>query len=114
MRTLRFVQQFEARGWRYLMRRTELPLEGVASSGALERADLVVWGDDRIHLLDFKHSRAFGVEELAGYRDQLARHAEALKARERVIPGLTLDEKDSRAIFDRSGAIQRLEVFPGG
>jgi len=31
----------------------------------------------------------------------------------RVIPGLTLDEKDSRAIFERSGAIQRLEVFLG-
>jgi len=32
------------------------------------RADLVVWGEARIHLLDFKHSKAFGEGELASYR----------------------------------------------
>ncbi|HJW72826.1 MAG TPA: UvrD-helicase domain-containing protein [Geothrix sp.] len=79
---LRFLQQFEARGWRHLRRRAELPLEGAAASGALGRADLVVWSDDRIHLLDFKHSKTFGEEELAGYGDQLVRYANALKARE--------------------------------
>jgi ATP-dependent exoDNAse (exonuclease V) beta subunit len=77
-----FLAQFEARGWRLLRRRTELPLAGAAASGALGRADLVVWADDRIHLLDFKHSRAFGDEELAGYREQLGRYAEVLQARE--------------------------------
>jgi ATP-dependent exoDNAse (exonuclease V) beta subunit len=79
---LRFLGQFEARGWRHLRRRTELPLEGSASSGALGRADLVVWGEDRIHLLDFKHSKTFGAEELAAYGDQLTRYADALRARE--------------------------------
>ena len=79
---LRFLQQFEARGWRRLRRRTELPLAGAAASGAIGRADLVVWDDDRIQLLDFKHSKAFGEAELAIYRQQLARYAEVLKAKE--------------------------------
>ncbi len=79
---LRFLEQFQARGWRHLRRRTELPLAGAASSGALGRADLVIWDDDCIRLLDFKHSKAFGEEELAGYRDQLTRYADALKASE--------------------------------
>lgn len=75
---LRFLHAFEARGWRPLRRRTELPLEGAAASGGLGRADLVVWAEGRIHLLDFKHSKGFGPEELEGYRAQLARYAEAL------------------------------------
>jgi ATP-dependent exoDNAse (exonuclease V) beta subunit len=75
---LRFLEAFEARGWRPLRRRTELPLEGAAASGGLGRADLVVWAEDRIHLLDFKHSKAFTEAELAGYRAQLARYAEVL------------------------------------
>lgn len=75
---LRFLEQFEARGWRCLRRRTELPLEGAAASGGLGRADLVVWADDGLHLLDFKHSRTFGDEELAGYRAQLDRYAQVL------------------------------------
>jgi len=78
----RFLQQFEARGWRGLRRRTELPLAGAASSGALGRADLVVWAEDRIHLLDFKHSKVFSADELASYRAQLTRYAEVLRARE--------------------------------
>ncbi|MBI4911201.1 MAG: UvrD-helicase domain-containing protein [Acidobacteria bacterium] len=81
---LRFLEQFEARGWRLLRRRTEFPLEGAAASGALGRADLVVWEKGRVHLLDFKHSRAFGDEELAGYRAQLARYASALSSKERL------------------------------
>ncbi len=79
---LRFLEQFEARGWRHLRRRTELILAGAATSGADGRADLVVWTEDRIHLLDFKHSKTFNAEELAGYREQLARYAKALTARE--------------------------------
>ncbi|HLP31771.1 MAG TPA: PD-(D/E)XK nuclease family protein, partial [Geothrix sp.] len=79
---LRFLEQFEARGWRHRRRRTELPLAGAAASGALGRADLVVWEDDRIHLLDFKHSRTFSDQDLAGYRAQLARYAAALQGRE--------------------------------
>ena len=79
---LRFLAQFEAKGWRRLRRRTELPLAGAASSGGLGRADLVVWEADRIHLLDFKHSRAFSEAELVGYRDQLKRYAGALEDRE--------------------------------
>ena len=81
---LRFLEQFEARGWRPLRRRTELPLTGAASTGGLGRADLVVWGEDYIHLLDFKHSKAFGEEELAIYRDQLHRYSAALAEREGV------------------------------
>lgn len=57
-----------------------MPLAGAAASGALGRADLVVWADDRIHLLNSKHSRTFEPEELAGYRQQLTRYADALKA----------------------------------
>ena len=78
----RFLAAFEARGWRHLRRRTELPLAGAAASGAQGRADLVVWEDDRIHLLDFKNSKAFGPEELASYQAQLARYAQAIQARE--------------------------------
>ena len=78
----RFLEQFEARGWRHLRRRTELPLAGAAASGAQGRADLVVWEDDRIHLLDFKNSKSFGREELASYQAQLARYAQAIQARE--------------------------------
>lgn len=79
---LRFLEQFEARGWRHRRRRTELPLAGAAARGAMGRADLVVWGEDGIQLLDFKHSKAFGADEMAGYREQLARYAEVLLARE--------------------------------
>ena len=79
---LRFLAQFEARGWRHLRRRTELPLASAAASGATGRADLVVWDGDGLRLLDFKHSRTFGVEELAEYRLQLSRYAEVLSARE--------------------------------
>ena len=79
---LHFLAQFEARGWRHLRRRTELPLAGAAASGALGRADLVIWDEGCLRLLDFKHSGAFGVEELAGYREQLTRYADALKAKE--------------------------------
>jgi len=79
---LRFLEQFEARGWRHHRRRTELPLAGAASSGGLGRADLVVWGEARIHLLDFKHSKAFGEGELASYRSQLQRYSAVLAVRE--------------------------------
>lgn len=76
---VRFLEAFEARGWRTLRRRTELPLEGAAASGGLGRADLVVWEADRIHVLDFKHSAAFEPEALAAYRAQLGRYAEVLE-----------------------------------
>ena len=79
---LRFLEQVEAKGWRHLRRRTELPLSGAASSGGLGRADLVVWEEGCIHLLDFKHSKAFGAEELAAYREQLHRYSAALAERE--------------------------------
>lgn len=79
---LRFLAQFEGRGWRHLRRRTELPLPGAAASGATGRADLVVWGPDRIHLVDFKHTHTLGEEELMGYGDQLRRYAAALRSRE--------------------------------
>ncbi len=79
---LRFLEQFEGRGWRHLRRRTELPLAGAAASGALGRADLVIWDEDRIHLLDFKHSKAFSPEELDGYRGQLARYADVIRESE--------------------------------
>ena len=81
---LHFLEQFEAKAWRHLRRRTELPLAGAASSGGLGRADLVVWGEDRIHLLDFKHSKTFGEEELATYREQLQRYSAVLTERERL------------------------------
>jgi hypothetical protein len=79
---LRFLEQFEAKGWRHLRRRTELPLAGAASSGGLGRADLVVWGEGCIHLLDFKHSKTFGEEELAIYQEQLHRYSTVLSERE--------------------------------
>ena len=79
---LRFLEQFEAKGWRYLRRRTELPLAGAASSGGLGRADLVVWGKDSNHLLDFKNSKTFGEEAFAAYRDQLHRYSAVLAEQE--------------------------------
>ena len=79
---LRFLEQFEAKGWRHLRRRTELPLPGAASTGGLGRADLVVWSEDCLHLLDFKHSKAFADEELATYREQLHRYSAVLAERE--------------------------------
>ena len=79
---LRFLEQFETKGWRHLRRRTELPLAAAASSGGLGRADLVVWEEDSIHLLDFKHSKAFSEDELSSYRDQLHRYSSVLAERE--------------------------------
>ena len=79
---LHFLEQFEAKGWRHLRRRTELPLAGAASSGGLGRADLVVWENEAIHLIDFKHSKVFGEEELTSYRAQLHRYASVLSAKE--------------------------------
>lgn len=75
---LRFLEQFEDRGWRHLHRRAELPLEGAGAGGGLGRADLVVWAEGGLQLLDFKHSRTFGEAELAGYRAQLDRYARVL------------------------------------
>jgi exodeoxyribonuclease V beta subunit len=79
---LGFLEAFEAKGWRPLRRRTELPLAGAAASGAEGRADLVVWDGARVHVLDFKNSKDLGAEELAAYGGQLRRYAEALRARE--------------------------------
>jgi ATP-dependent exoDNAse (exonuclease V) beta subunit len=82
---LRALAALEHQGWRHLPRRTELPLAGTAASGALGRADLVLWAPDRhrpdaIHLVDFKHSSTFDAEALETYRAQLARYAAALSA----------------------------------
>ena len=79
---LRFLEQFEAKGWRHLRRRTELPLAGAANSGGLGRADLVVWEDDCVQLMDFKHSKTFAEEELAAYREQLNRYSSVLAEQE--------------------------------
>ncbi len=81
---LQALATLEARGWRHLPRRTELPLAGTAASGALGRADLVIWEPDRrhptgLHLIDFKHSSTFDAAALAAYRAQLARYASALQ-----------------------------------
>ncbi len=76
---LRFLAQFEARGWRRLRRRTEYPLPGAAATGAQGYADLVVWeSESRIQLLDFKYSSGFSDEDLEVYRKQLSRYAEVL------------------------------------
>jgi ATP-dependent exoDNAse (exonuclease V) beta subunit len=68
---------------RHLRRSTGLSLAGAAATGAHGRADLVVWDEDCIHLLDFKHSNAFGEEELATYRDQLSRYAAVFRGQRR-------------------------------
>lgn len=70
----------EAQGWRPLRRRTELPLAGAAASGAEGRADLVIWAEDTLHVIDFKHAEGFGPGELEIYRAQLQRYAAALGA----------------------------------
>jgi superfamily I DNA/RNA helicase len=80
---LRFLGQMQERGWRHLPRRTELPLEGAAASGATGRADLVIWAPDRrrpqlIHLVDFKLTEAFSREEWGLYRAQLLRYSRVL------------------------------------
>jgi len=80
-KALAFLQGFEARGWRNLRRRTEFPLEGAAASGAVGRADLVIWERDCIHLVDLKHSSRFGPHELEVYGAQLSRYAQVLEAR---------------------------------
>ncbi len=79
---LRFLEAFEARGWRHLRRRTELPIEGAAATGALGFADLVVWDEGCLHLLDFKNSRDLNEEDLTLYRVQLQRYANVLRVRE--------------------------------
>lgn len=80
-KALRFLAQMETRGWRSLRRRTELPLEGAAASGALGFADLVVFAPDAIHLVDLKHSDHFGEADLTTYGAQLRRYAAVLHAR---------------------------------
>lgn len=81
--SLRFLERFEAKGWRYLRRRTEYPLAGAGEGGGEGRADLVVWDHEKacIHLLDFKHCRRFSAMELETYQRQLQRYATAVKAR---------------------------------
>jgi ATP-dependent exoDNAse (exonuclease V) beta subunit len=81
-RALAFLEDFEARGWRHLRRRTELPLAGAAASGAEGRADLVVWDGNTLRLLDWKNTRDFSPQDLELYRAQLARYAQALRGRE--------------------------------
>ncbi len=69
----------EARGWRHLRRRTELPLEGASATGTTGRADLVVWAQEALHLVDLKHSSGFDPQTLEAYRLQLQRYARALR-----------------------------------
>ncbi|HJU84691.1 MAG TPA: UvrD-helicase domain-containing protein [Holophagaceae bacterium] len=88
---LGFLAALEARDWTSLPRRTELPLQAAAASGATGFADLVVWEPDRaapsaLHLVDFKLAADFGPEQLEGYRQQLARYRAALQARHPGVP----------------------------
>jgi ATP-dependent exoDNAse (exonuclease V) beta subunit len=74
----RFLNDFESRGWRHLRRRTELDLEGASESGTKGRADLVVWGEGTIHLVDFKHISKLTPESTEAYTQQLNRYAKAI------------------------------------
>jgi ATP-dependent exoDNAse (exonuclease V) beta subunit len=78
---LRFLDAFEARGWRRFRRRTEMRLQGASQYGTSGRADLVVWDKDCVHIIDFKHTHELTTESEAAYTQQLNRYANAINAR---------------------------------
>jgi ATP-dependent exoDNAse (exonuclease V) beta subunit len=76
---MRFLDAFEARGWRHLRRRTEMDLRGASQSGGKGRADLVVWDKECTHIIDFKHVHKLDRESRDAYTQQLARYAAAVR-----------------------------------
>jgi ATP-dependent exoDNAse (exonuclease V) beta subunit len=84
---IRFLNEFESRGWRHLRRRTELILHGASESGTKGRADLVVWDKGIIHLIDFKHISKLTPEGAEIYAQQLNRYASAITKQNAIIKG---------------------------
>jgi len=74
----RFLGEFEKRGWRHLHRRTEMTLQGASASGTKGRADLVVWDEACIYIVDFKHVQKLNKEDEDIYAQQLNRYATAI------------------------------------
>jgi len=72
---LRFLSDFESRGLRHARRRTEMNIEGEIKG----RADLVVWDNDCIHIIDFKNIFRLTPESKVEYSQQLSRYAKALQ-----------------------------------
>lgn len=76
---LQFLKSFELRGWRHLRRRTEMVLADTSQSRTKGRADLVVWDQDYIHIIDFKHVHKLTAETEELYTQQLNRYSKALR-----------------------------------
>jgi ATP-dependent exoDNAse (exonuclease V) beta subunit len=83
----RFLNDFESRGWRHLRRRTEMDLQGASESGSKGRADLVVWAEGAIHLIDFKHISKLTPESAEAYTQQLNRYAAAIAKENAIVKG---------------------------
>ena len=75
---MRFLDAIESRGWRSLRRRTEMNLQSASQSGGKGRADLVVWDEDCIHIIDFKHTSKLTPETEEMYSQQLNRYARVI------------------------------------
>jgi ATP-dependent exoDNAse (exonuclease V) beta subunit len=75
---MRFLEEFESRGWRHLHRRTEMGLQGASASGTKGRADLVVWDRDCTYIIDFKNIQKLSEESKETYTQQLNRYAAAI------------------------------------
>jgi ATP-dependent exoDNAse (exonuclease V) beta subunit len=75
---VQFLDSFESRGWRHLRRRTEIDLQDGSPNGTKGRADLIVWENDCIHIIDFKHIHKLSKENESIYSQQLNRYADAL------------------------------------
>ncbi|MDR2561801.1 MAG: UvrD-helicase domain-containing protein [Holophagales bacterium] len=71
---LRFLSDFESKGLRHARRRTEMNIEGEVKG----RADLVVWDNECIHIIDFKNIFKLTPESRVEYSQQLSRYAKAL------------------------------------
>ena len=101
---LRFLGAIESRGWRYLHRRTEMNLHGASASGTKGRADLVIWDNGCIHIIDFKHTRELTKESEEAYTQQINRYARAISNQGIPIKGwlalLKSGEWKEVAVFD--------------
>ncbi|MCL1893734.1 MAG: UvrD-helicase domain-containing protein [Holophagaceae bacterium] len=84
---LQFLDSFKSKGWQHLRRRTEFTLPSSNQDGIESRADLVVWDQNCIHIIDFKHAHWLTKESEVLYFHQLNRYAKALSSEGTSIKG---------------------------
>jgi hypothetical protein len=83
----KFFEAIESRGWRHLRRRTEMALYDAFVSKNKGRADLVIWDEDCINIIDFKHISRLTAEDETLYAQQLNRYARSINAGHKRVKG---------------------------